>query len=675
MGTHKQDPVRPRQFVSAAAVVLWGLASMSCAYQDDDTSGMDRAGNRAPLRDWQSYGGDPGGMRFSDLSHINRDNVDGLTMAWTYRTGEARHDEATNAAGACGNCHSSNGKFEATPILGSDLLFLSTPANKVVALNPSDGTEVWTYNPGLDLQVNFSEGLVSRGVSYWEAANGSGDSCDATVFLATLDARLIALDARSGSPCGDFGSSGIVDLSVGVGNVQHGQYEVTSPPAVVNDVVVVGSALGDNRRVEVERGTVRGFDVRSGELRWSWDPIPRQPGDPGWDTWTPDGASRTGAANAWSIISADPGRDLVFVPTGSAAPDFYGGERLGANLFANSVVALRASTGEIVWHFQVVHHDLWDYDVASQPTLFDFRRDGQSIPAVAVSTKMGHLFVLHRETGEALLPVEERPVPPSTVPGEEAFPTQPFPVAPPPLHPTDVGPDDAWGINDADRAYCRAQLESLTYEGIFTPPSLEGTLLYPGFAGGMNWGSAALHPDEQILVTSIKRLPMWVRLHSRAAYDTAERPEGVQFTGQRGTPYGMSRAPLLSPSGLPCTPPPWGTLTAVDLGSAQVAWEIPLGVLPNLSGVSGADGWGAINFGGPMITAGGLVFIAATPDDRIQAFDIADGRQLWSWELPAGGQATPMTYEFGGRQFVVIAAGGRDGIGSPGDYVVAFSLP
>jgi quinoprotein glucose dehydrogenase len=673
--THTPDMTRLRP--AAALVVTVALvAATATGCEQAKSDSAPRLPTVSQTGDgWPAYGHDAGGSRYSPLAQIDRSNVNQIREAWRYRTGEAEHEGDMRPEQGCGSCHSANIKFEATPILASGRLFVSTPANRVIALDPATGAELWGYNPELDMSESFSEGFVSRGVSHWRDRSGATGPCSAIVFLGTLDARLIALDATTGTPCAGFGRNGQVDLTQGVGDVERGEYEITSPPAVVNDVVVVGSAQGDNRRVEVERGTVRGFDVRTGALRWSWDPIPRSPDHPGWDTWTPDGAKRTGAANAWSIISADPERDLVFVPTGSAAPDFYGGERLGDNLFANSVVALRGSTGEMVWHFQVVHHDLWDYDVPAQPTLFEFRGDGAAIPAVAVATKMGHLFVLNRETGEPLFPVEERPVPPSTVPGERASPTQPFPVIPKPLHPVTVTPDDAWGLDDADRAYCRARIESLRNEGIFTPPSLEGTLMYPGFAGGMNWGGVAVHLDARILVTGIKRLPMWVRLHPREEYQQAERSEGVQFTGQGGTPYGMSRAPLLSPRGIPCTPPPWGTLAAVDLNTGDLLWEHPLGSLPQLRDVEGSGEWGAINFGGPIITAGNIVFVASSPDDQFRAFDLETGSLLWSTVLPAGGQATPMTYEVGGKQYVVIAAGGRDGIGTPGDYVVAFALP
>jgi len=559
-------------------------------------------------------------------------------------------------------------------------LFLSTPVNRVIALDPVTGTQQWVYDPAADLDVGYSEGFISRGVSYWAAGHPTDEACERRIFLGTIDARLVALDADDGTPCVDFGDSGHVRLDVDVGRVDRGDYMITSPPAIAGDVVVVGSSIGDNRRAAVERGVVRGYDARSGKQLWAWDPIPRGPEHPAWDEWEPDAAEVTGAANAWAPISADPERDLVFIPTGSAAPDFYGGQRPGSNLFANSVVALRASTGEVVWHFQVVHHDIWDYDVGSQPILITVPRDGEEVPAVAVGTKMGHLFVLHRETGDPLLPIEERPVPQSDVAGEESWPTQPFPVAPPPLIQRTLTPEQAYGVSDEGRTFCRETLESLRYDGVFTPPSTQGTLMWPGIAGGMNWGGMAWDPARNLVVTTLKHLPFFVRLHERESFAEARRDgtEGVEFANQGGTPYGMSRAPLIAPDGTPCSPPPWGTLIAVDVDRGEIAWERPLGTVPDVTlhpAYSGDPDIGDLPFGGPMTTAGGLIFVAATRDDRFRAFDIESGDKLWEVDLPAGGQATPMTYQAGGRQFVVIAAGGRAGIGSPGDFIVAYALP
>jgi quinoprotein glucose dehydrogenase len=649
--------------VYGAVAAALAMAVVGCA-----PDAAPPAGNETTAA-WTAYGADAGGSRYSSLAQIDRSNVATLIEVWSVRTGDASHDDGSEGPSeGCGRCHKGDAKFEATPILAGGLLHIGTPLNRAVALDPATGREVWRFDPKLETNIERNEGFVSRGVSYWQDAAGGTAGCSRRIFLPTVDARLFALDAASGRLCPDFGEGGVVRLDQNVGNVQKGQYGVTSPPAIVGDVVIVGSSMGDNRRVDMERGTVRGYDARNGSLRWAWDPIPRDSADPAWAGWSPAAATRTGAANAWAPISADIERDMVFVPTGSAAPDFYGGERPGRNDYANSVVALRASTGKLLWHFQVVHHDLWDYDVAAQPTLITVPRAGRPIDAVLVATKMGHLFVLDRETGAPLFPVEERPVPPSDVPGEQAWPTQPFPTGLPPLHPTQrITVDDAFGVTPEEHAACRTLIASLRSEGVFTPPSLRGTLEYPGFGGGINWGGVAWDRGRHLVVANVLRLPMWVRLAPRTDPESGN---------QRGTPYTMTRAPLLSAKGIPCSKPPWGTIAAVDLTTGMLRWERPLGTVPALAGVPGSEQFGSANFGGPMVTAGGLVFIAATMDEHLRAFDVETGTELWKAKLPAGGQATPMTYSLGGRQYVVIAAGGHTSLGTRfGDFIVAFALP
>jgi quinoprotein glucose dehydrogenase len=624
---------------------------------------------------WPQYGRDQEGTRYTPLSQINRSNVAYLEKAWEYHTGDF-------SDGSDGRPETT---FQATPILVDGVLYLATVYGRVIALNPETGTEMWTYDPGVDATVERGE-FANRGVTYWRAADAvPGRACERRIFVATVDARLIALDAANGAPCPDFGQEGQVDLSRGVdlgpyqANTQ--EYGVTSPPVVIGDLIVVGSAIGDNRAATLERGIVRAFDARTGALRWVWDPIPRQPEDPAFQTWAQGSARRTGAANVWAQLSVDAARDLVFVPTSSPSPDYYGGERLGRNSHADSVVALRGSTGELVWDYQIVHHNIWDYDLPAQPSLITLRKDGRDIPAVAQATKMGFLFLLHRDTGEPIFPVQERPVPRSDVPGEQSWPTQRFPTRPRPLAPTTIGSDDAWGLSPWDRGRCQELIERYRNEGIFTPSSLGGTIQYPGVIGGTNWGSVAFEPHRGWVILNMTRLPSITGLIPRETLEagTPDVPDDATISEMAGTPYGLFRVPaLVSPLGLPCTKPPWGTLLAVNAATGEVKWEVPLGTIRDLAPVPLPITFGTPNLGGPIVTGGGLVFIGAAMDNYLRAFDLETGKELWKGRLPAGGQATPMSYRLAedGRQFVVIAAGGHGRMETDiGDSVVAFALP
>ena len=602
--------------------------------------------------EWPAYGNDPGGMRYAGDAQINRENVANLKIAWTYRTGA--NDTATKLK--------RKAAFEATAILVDGKLFLSTPYDQVIALDPGSGAKLWEYDPGVNLDRNYSE-VSSRGVSAWQdTRKKAGETCRLRIFVGTLDARLIALDGTSGKLCADFGANGTVDLNKDAATQTEwtGGYQVTSPPAVSKDLVIVGSSIADNWRVDTGRGVVRAFDAHTGKLRWTWDPIP----------WAEHTNPRTGAGNAWSALSVDAKHDLVLVPTSSAAPDYYGGIRKGDGKWSNSVVALRASTGKFVWGFQVVHHDLWDYDVAAQPTLIDWK-DGT--PAVVINTKMGHVFVLNRLNGKPLLPVEERRVPRSDIQGEESSPTQPFSTIS--LVPERFDASDAWGPKPEDAKWCQDKIAASRNEGIFTPPSLKGTVQAPGNVGGVNWGSAAYDPQHHLMFANTNRLIAWVKLIPRADYaaevhkDQDNRIYG-EFGDQEPSPYGLYRTFLFSPSGTPCNRPPWGTTEAVDLFTGKVAWDVPLGTL-----IPGKQ-TGSINLGGPMVTAGGLVFTSATIDPHLHAFDSETGKELWSYEMPASANATPMTYTWKGKQYLVICAGGHGKLNSKqGDYVIAFALP
>lgn len=617
--------------------------------------------------DWPVYGGDAGGKRFSTLRQITRDNVRTLELAWVYHTGDAYQPK-----------HGRSTAFEATPLYIDGTLYLSTPLGRAIALDPVTGKEKWSFRAKLDRDAGYGD-FASRGVATWKPQGGAR-----RIYLATVDARLIALDASTGKLCPDFGDNGQINLRQGlrIAPQSFEDYEETSPPAVVGDTVVVGSGVADNGSIGQASGEVRAFDVRTGKLKWSWDPIPQASSGKGTDTWEKGSAKLTGAANAWSVIVADPERGLVFVPTGSASPDYYGGRRRGSNLFANSMVALRAETGEIVWHFQTVHHDLWDYDVASPGMLFDVHRAGRSIPAIAVGSKTGNLFILNRETGEPIFGVEERPVPQTDVQGEQTSRTQPFPVLPKPLaNQSPVTANDAWGATEEKRAWCRDEIGKLRSQGIFTPPSLQGSLFTPGNIGGMAWGGAAYDEVNRLILVPANNLSAEVRLIPRSKFDEEnDRGRNLggdwEFAPQRGTPYGMARRLLVGPGKLPCTAPPWGTLTAIDGDTGQTRWQVPLGQFPGTEQIPGAAQWGAVSLGGPLVTAGGLVFMGGTIDLALRAFDVKDGRELWKTKLPTSARSSPMTFQGpDGKQYVIIAAGGHGLPMTPlDDSLLAFRL-
>jgi quinoprotein glucose dehydrogenase len=618
---------------------------------------------------WPAYGGDAGGTRYSPLNQVTAANVDQLRVAWVLRTGDLGE----------GVKDWSRSAFEATPILYENTLYLTTSSTDVIAVDAASGALRWRHDSNSRKDLHYSDG-VSRGVSLWiDEATSQNAVCHARIFAPTLDARLLALDAATGKLCADFGEHGAVNLLKDIrsqydeGDGWH-NYLVTSPPAILDGKVIVGSSIGDNRAVVEELGIVRAFDARTGALVWSWDPIPRDASNPVYNEWSPESTKLASAANAWAPLSVDTMRHLVFVPTGSASPDFFGGERPGDNRWANSIVALDGATGTLKWGQQLVHHDLWDYDLASQPTLVDLTHDGKRVPAVIQATKTGFLFTFDRDTGAPLFPIVEKPVPQDAVSGEHPSPTQPFPIAPPALtRQAPISADDAWGVAWFDTRDCRMRIEASRSEGMFQPPSTKESLMQPGNAGGFNWGGIAFDPKRQLAIASSMNLPFVVALVPRAhlhdQFISADY-KGFEFAVQDGTPYGMRRTAFKSKLGIPCVKPPWDLLTAVDMVHGTIKWQIPLGDAPYVHINIGIPA-----LGGPIVTAGGLVFIAASLDDHFRAFDTDTGKLMWEVKLPAGGQATPMTYSIAGRQYVVLAAGGYKGDSTLGDYLIAYALP
>ena len=608
---------------------------------------------------WPSYGGDAGGTRYSRLKEIDAANVGRLAVAWEYHTGDV-----SDGSGAI-----SKTSFQATPILFDDTLYLCSPFNRVIALDPRTGRARWTFDPKVEIHkdnaTRQTDGapLRCRGVAAWsDPAAAAGAMCAKRIFEGVIDGRLIALDAVTGRPCADFGRAGALDIN-SLPKLGKGQVNFSSPPVLFADLVIIGSAIGDNVAANMPHGIVHAFNARTGALVWSWDPIP------------PAYADQTGAGNVWAPISVDAQRGLVLLPTTSPSPDYFGGARTADMPYTTAVVALNARTGERVWHFQTIRHNLWDYDLASQPALVTIRKDGVDRAAVAQATKMGFVFVLDRDTGLPLFPVVERPVPKSDVPGEETAPTQPVPTRPPPIARQTIRTEDAWGLIYFDRRSCEQALAALDNQGLYTPPSLRGSVIFPLFGGGSNWGSVAFDPDSNLLIANTMNLVGMVQLVPRDQFDAVQKAHpDEEITAQRGTPFGMRRKMLMSPLGIPCAPPPWGELSAVDLATGEIRWRVPLGQVKKGPFYT-FERWGSPNIGGPIVTAGGLVFIGATMDNKIRAFDVKTGVKLWEGSVPAFAMATPMTYESGGRQYVVIAAGGHGSVGGWGDSVVAFALP
>jgi quinoprotein glucose dehydrogenase len=613
--------------------------------------------------DWPHFGGSAGGGQYSALDQINVSNVSRLEVAWTHYSG----DKAW---------------LQATPIHANDTLYYCTPMNRVIALDPVSGEERWRFDPH---KGDGGEGLIEqprqavrcRSVAYWEASEPRpGVPCERRVFKGDINGNVYAIDADTGRSCSDFGAG-----DGHPGYVSHWDYEgngpgprhTTSGPQVIDDMVVAAVGVEDSP-VDASDGFVRAFDVRTGELRWEFNPIP------------PEHVHDTGAANVWSTLSADLDRGLVFLPTTSPSSDFYGGTRKFAIPYATATVALAAETGEPAWHYQVVHHDVYDYDLPGHPLLVTIQKDGEPREVAIQQTKAGYVFVFDRDNGEPVFPIEERPVPESDIEGEQTSPTQPFPLLPEPFTQTTLTRDDMFGITYLGRSWCQKRFDELRYEGMFTPPSEQGTLHFPGFSGGGNWGGAAFDPNSNLLV--IKSMTIgtqhWLIPNEGGAITPLPDEADAEVPGSSyrdgtgdpmpGTRYATKTEVFQAPSGVPCTPPPWGTLTAIDMDSGKISWQRPFGKSRRY-GITFPESWGSVIIGGPIVTAGGIVVMAASMDKKIRALDIQTGEELWQDKLPYAGMAVPMTYMAGGKQFIVIAAGGnRRAFAEEGDAIVAYTL-
>ena len=637
-----------------------------------------RAGDaQIAARDWQHWGGTAAGTRYVPFDQINASNVGKLQIAWTYRTGVG-------------------GAFKATPLQVGDTLYVCLARNIIAALDADTGAERWRFDPELkDSKVGFT--TTCRGVTYFKAPQPPAD-CPERILTATTDARLIAIDSKTGKRCSDFGSNGEVTLLAGMGDVKPGFYYVTSPPTLAKGVAVLGGWVADNVETQEPSGVVRGFDPISGRLLWAWDL-----GRPDVLTAPPEGQTYTrGTPNAWSVFSADDALGMVYIPTGNATPDYYGGHRTPeSERFASSVVALDAATGAVKWSFQTTHHDIWDYDVPSQPVLVDLPNDDGSVtPAVVAPTKRGELFLLDRRDGKALATIEEQPVPQTDLPDEKTAPTQPFSTGMPSFGNDPVTEAKMWGLTPIDQMYCRIQFRKLRYEGPLTPPSVRGSLQYPGFAGGMNWGSVAIDEPDGVMIVNALHIGNHVKLYPRAEV-TDKTFLGFGGGTQTGTPYAAYTSPFLSPIAVPCQQPPYGEIAAIDLQSRQTLWRRPLGTANELGPLLLKSRlpipMGVPYSAGTIVTQGGLIFVGGTMDRHMRALDIKTGKELWSNFLPNSAEATPMSYVApqSGRQLVVITVpairqeqeshvaeqkAGADAQATPkasdsGGWVIAYALP
>ncbi|KQV43555.1 MULTISPECIES: glucose/quinate/shikimate family membrane-bound PQQ-dependent dehydrogenase [unclassified Rhizobium] len=658
----------------AAVVVSIGVAAYSMTVDPLDLGGELPTGTAAatptyggnvPDNEWHQYGRTPYGQRYSPLAQINTDNVSSLEVAWQYQTGDVKQPEDVGET-----------TYQVTPLKIRDTLYVCTPHNWAIAIDAATGKEKWKYDANSGMNPDRQH-QTCRGVSYYaDATATAGSACAERVYLPTSDARLIALDASNGQVCESFADKGTLHLETGMKYKPAGYYYSTSPPVIVAGKIIIGGAVNDNYSTQEQSGVIRAFDVNTGQLVWNWDS-----GNPDVTTPLPEGQTyTTNSPNSWSVFSYDEGLNLVYIPLGNQVPDQLGmGRTENVEKYSSSIVALDIGSGQVRWVRQTVHHDLWDMDVPAQPVLLDITgKDGQPVPALVGPTKQGDLYVLDRRTGEPIIPVKEIPAPTGAIPEDFSSPTQPISdltFSPPPL--TDK---NMWGVTMFDQLACRIKFKSLKYEGRYTPPSLEGSLIYPGNFGVFNWGSVAVDPERQVMFG----MPTYLAFTSRLVPRDQIPPKGQDEKGSEqglnrndGAPYGVYMGPFLGPLNIPCQAPPWGYVAGVDLKTGQIAYKHRNGTVYDMTPLPLPFKVGVPGIGGPMITKGGLAFLGAAVDNYIRAYDLTTGHELWKGRLPAGGQSTPMSYATeDGTQYVVIVAGGHGSVGTkPGDYVMAYRLP
>jgi quinate dehydrogenase (quinone) len=656
-------------------------------------------------KNWEHYGNDQAGTRFAALDQITRDNVGELQVAWTYQTGDIALSPTGNEA-----------EDQQTPLQIGDRVYLCTPHNNIIAIEADSGKEIWKN----EINAKASVWNRCRGLAYFDATapltqptapNSTpvppatiipGAPCERRILMNTITAELIAVDADTGALCADFGTHGRVDLKIGLGNAPDPQYQLTSPPTIAGTTVVVGGRIADNVQVDMPGGVMRGFDVMTGQLRWAFDP-----GNPAITGLPPEGQTYTRSTpNVWAPMSYDLTSNTVFMPVGSPSVDLWGGSRTPLDRkYGASILALDATTGREKWVHQTVHNDLWDFDVPMQPTLIDFSKaDGTRVPAVVFGTKAGQVWVLDRSTGAPLTDVEDVPVKPGTIQGEQYAPTQPKSVGMPQIGAQTLTEADMWGATPFDQLICRISFKSMRYDGLFTVPDTDLSLSFPGSLGGMNWGGISTDPNSQYIFVNDMRLGLWVQMFPQtpavaaegnpAAPDPEDREgrEAVHAGGEtpntgmgavplKGTPYSVNKNRFLSPLGVPCQEPPFGTLSAIDMKTQKIVWQVPVGSVQDTGPLGIKMGLpipvGMPTLGGTLATQGGLVFIAGTQDYYLRAFDSATGSELWKARLPVGSQGGPMTYRSPktGKQYVLISAGGARQSPDRGDYVIAYTLP